>query len=51
MPTCPVCKKPVQVFKVYTYKKQKFINMNSVCIPCKEKADKELLQKLSPKQS
>ncbi len=41
MSDCPVCKTPIQVFKVYSHSKKKFIEMKSVCIPCKEKADKE----------
>ena len=46
---CPVCKTPIQVFKVYSHSKKKFIQMEGACVPCKEKTDKELRKKLSPK--
>jgi len=46
---CLVCNEPLLIYTVYT-RQQKFIEMNSVCIPCKEKADRERLQNLPPKQ-
>lgn len=50
MADCPVCKTPIEVFKVYSHAKKKFTEMNGVCIPCKEKADRERLQNLPSKQ-
>ena len=46
---CPVCKTPRKTYTVYT-RQQKWKEVKEVCIPCKQKADKELLEKLSPKQ-
>jgi len=46
---CPVCKTPKKIYNVYT-RQQKWKKIEGVCIPCKQKADKELLEKLSPKQ-
>ena len=40
---CLVCSEPLLICTVYT-RQQKFIEMNSVCLPCKEKADRERLQ-------
>jgi len=37
MADCPVCKEPIQVFKVYKYKKKKFVEMKGACVPCYEK--------------
>ena len=46
---CPVCKTPKKIYNVYT-RQQKWKKVEEVCVPCKQKADKELLEKLSPKQ-
>ena len=46
---CPVCKTPIKTHTVYT-RQQKWKKVKGVCVPCKQKADKELLEKLSPKQ-
>ena len=45
---CPVCKTPIKTYTVYT-RQQKWKQVIGGCIPCKQKADKELLKKLSPK--
>ena len=47
--TCPVCGTIIETHTVYT-RQQKWKKVKGVCIPCKQKADKELLEKLSPKQ-
>ena len=40
---CLVCSEPLLIYTVYTVQ-QKFIKMNGVCVPCKEKTDKERLE-------
>ena len=50
MPSCPICKQPVKVFNVYTYKTKKFRKVKSVCLPCKEKEDKQLFERLIKKE-
>jgi len=42
---CPVCKQPVKTYTVFTYRK-KWKQVNEVCIPCKEKEDKERLVRI-----
>lgn len=44
-PVCPICKSPIEVFKVFTREK-KFKKMNGVCIPCREREEKERLKKM-----
>ena len=39
------------LYNIEGFENQKWKKVKSVCVPCKEKADKELLEKLSPKQS
>jgi uncharacterized protein YceH (UPF0502 family) len=46
---CRVCGTIIEIYTVYT-RQQKWKKVLGVCIPCKQKADKELLEKLSPKQ-
>ncbi len=47
--TCPVCGKLVEICTVYT-RKQKFKDIKSVCIPCKEKEDKERLTQIGEEE-
>ena len=43
--TCLICGLTVEICTVYT-RKQRFKKIKSVCIPCKEKEDKERLTRI-----
>ncbi len=47
MSSCPVCKEPIKIFDVYTYKTKKFRKVKSVCLPCKEKEDRRRFEKVN----